>query len=137
MDSIASVAEQNASGAQQLAASAEQQSAATQQVTAAGEQLQNLSQGLGALAGLHVGSGGDGGMSREVRERIRDFRMKRQERREAETHKPLAHHELPAHSVKMPKHVVTDEPERKPVKEKSGWEEGESKGKTNQHKKGS
>lgn len=51
MDSIASVAEQNAIGAEQLSASTQQQSAANQQVAAAAQQLQALSMELQRLTG--------------------------------------------------------------------------------------
>lgn len=51
MDSIGSVAEQNAVGAEQLSASTQQQSAANQQVAAAAQQLQALSLDLQRLTG--------------------------------------------------------------------------------------
>lgn len=51
MDTIASVAEQNAIGAEQLSASTQQQSAANQQVAAAAQQLQALSMELQRLTG--------------------------------------------------------------------------------------
>ncbi len=51
MDSIGSVAEQNAVGAEQLSASTQQQSAANQQVAAAAQQLQALSIDLQEITG--------------------------------------------------------------------------------------
>ena len=51
MDSIGSVAEQNAVGAEQLSASTQQQSAANQQVAAAAQQLQALSIDLQDITG--------------------------------------------------------------------------------------